>query len=85
MVPVPAEADEDARRRVRERAELVAERVGLVNRIGAVLATLGAREYKPLRRVRRQRLGELRTALGDSLPAHARAKIVRMLDCLEFC
>ena len=83
MVPVPAEADEDARRRVRERAELVAERVGLVNRIGAVLATLGAGEYNPLRRDRRQRLGELRTALGDSLPAHARAKIARMLDRLE--
>jgi transposase len=68
MVPVPAEADEDARRRVRERAELVAERVGLVNRIGAVLATLGAGEYKPLRRDRRQRLGELRTALGIRCP-----------------
>ena len=68
---------------MRERAELVAERVGLVNRIGAVLATLGAGEYNPLRRDRRQRLGELRTALGDSLPAHARAKIARMLDRLE--
>jgi len=42
MVPIPAEADEDARRCVREREELVAERVALVNRIGAVLATLGA-------------------------------------------
>jgi transposase len=83
MVPIPAEADEDARRRVRERAELVAERVGLVNRIGAVLATLGVGEYNPLRRDRRQRLDELRTALGGSLPMHARAKIVRMLDRLE--
>ena len=83
MVPIPAEADEDARRRVRERAELVAERVGLVNRIGAVLATLGVDEYNPLRRDRRQRLDELRTALGGSLPTHARAKIVRMLDRLE--
>jgi len=83
MVPIPAEADEDARRRVRERAELVAERVGLVNRIGAVLATLGVGEYNPLRRDRRQRLDELRTALGGSLPTHARAKIVRMLDRLE--
>lgn len=64
-------------------AELVAERVGLVNRIGAILATLGAGEYNPLRRDRRQRLDELRTALGDSLPTHARAKIVRMLDRLE--
>jgi transposase len=32
MVPVPDEADEDARRCVRERAELVSERTGLVNR-----------------------------------------------------
>jgi transposase len=83
MVPIPAETDEDARRRVRERAELVAERVGLVNRIGAVLATMGVGEYNPLRRDRRQRLDGLRTALGDPLPTHARAKIVRMLDRLE--
>jgi transposase len=83
MVPMPTEADEDARRRVRERAELIAERVGLVNRISAILATLGTGEYNPLRRDRRQRLDELRTALGDSLPTHARAKIVRMLDRLE--
>jgi transposase len=82
MVPIPTEADEDARRRVRERAELVAERVGIVNRIGAVLATLGVSEYNPIRRDRRQRLDELRTALGGSLPTHARAKIVRMLDRL---
>ncbi len=44
MVPIPTEADEDARRCVREREELVAERVALVNRIGAVLATLGVGE-----------------------------------------
>ncbi len=83
MVPIPAEADEDARRCVRERAELVAERVALVNRIGAVLATLGAGDYNPLLRNRRQRLDELRTALGTSLPPHARAKISRMLDRLD--
>jgi len=83
MVPVPAEADEDARRGMREREELLAERVGLVNRIGAILATLGVGEYNPIRRDRRQRLDELRTAIGGSLPTHARAKIVRMLDRLE--
>ncbi len=33
--------DEDARRSVRERTELLSDRVGLTNRIGAVLATLG--------------------------------------------
>ena len=41
MVSVPDEADEDARRCVRERTELISERIGLTNRIGAVLATLG--------------------------------------------
>jgi transposase len=83
MVPTPTEADEDARRCVRERSELVAERISLVNRIGAVLATLGTGEYNPLRRDRRQRLDELQTALGDSLPTNAHAKIARMLDRLE--
>ncbi len=83
MVPVPAEADEDARRGMREREELLAERVGFVNRIGAILATLGVGEYNPIRRDRRQRLDELRTAIGGSLPTHARAKIIRMLDRLE--
>jgi len=34
MVPIPDQTDEDARRAVRERGELVAERVALVNRIG---------------------------------------------------
>jgi transposase len=83
MVPIPSEADEDARRAVRERKELVSERISLVNRIGAVLATLGVQGYNPLRRDRRLRLDALRTGLGDPLPVNARAKIVRMLDRLE--
>ena len=83
MVPIPSEADEDARRHVRERAELVTERVALVNRIGAVLATLGVGDYNPLLRNRRERLDALRTALGTPLPAHARAKIGRLLDRLD--
>jgi transposase len=83
MVPIPDEADEDARRCVRERAELLAERVGLVNRIGAVLATLGVCDFDPLRRNRRERLDALITALGTPLPPHARAKITRMLDRLD--
>ena len=48
MVPIPDEADEDARRCVRERTELLSDRVGLTNRIGAVLATLGVNDYNPL-------------------------------------
>ena len=83
MVPVPHEADEDARRCVRERTELISERVGLTNRIGAVLATLGVSDYNPLLRNRSRRLAELRTALGEPLPANAHAKIKRLLARLE--
>ena len=57
--------------------------MGLVNRIGAVLATLGAGDYNPLLQSRRRRLNELRTGLGEPLPPHARAKIERLLARLE--
>src|SRR5262249_47034874 len=80
MVPIPTEADEDARRRIRERGELVSERISLVNRIGAVLATLGVSDFNPLLRNRRQCLEELRTGLGTALPPHARAKVIRMIN-----
>jgi transposase len=83
MVPIPNEADEDERRCVREREELVADRISLVNRIAAVLATLGVRAFNPLRRDRRTRLETLRTALGDPLPPNARARILRILDRLD--
>jgi len=83
MVPIPDEVDEDARRCVRERTELVSERVGLVNRIGAVLATLGAGDYNPLLQNRRRRLAELRTGLGEPIPPNALAKIERLLARLE--
>ena len=83
MVPIPDEADEDARRCVRERSELLAERVGLTNRIGAVLATLGVSDYNPLLRNRKRCLAELRTGLGEPLPRNAHAKIERLLARLE--
>ncbi len=83
MVPVPEEADEDARHPGREREELIAERVAATNRIGGILTTLGVEGYDPLRRDRRGRLGLLRTALGEPLPANAEARIRRILDRLE--
>ena len=83
MVPVPDEADEDARRCVRERSELISERIGLTNRIGAILATLGVSDYNPLLRNRGRRLAELRTALGEPLPVNAHAKFKRLLARLE--
>jgi transposase len=47
------------------------------------VATLGVQGYNPLRRDRRPRLDASCTALGNPLPANARAKIIRMLDRLE--
>lgn len=83
MVPIPDEADEDARRSIRERTELISEHVGLTNRIGAVLATLGVEGYNPLLHSRRRRLVDLRTGLGEPLPPNALAKIERLLSRLE--
>jgi transposase len=83
MVPIPDEADEDVRRCVRERTELLSDRVGLTNRIGAVLATLGVNDYNPLLQSRRRRLAELRTGLGEPIPPNALAKIERLLARLE--
>jgi len=83
MAPIPDEADEDARRSVRERTELLSERVGLTNRIGAILATLGVNDYNPLLQSRRRRLAELRTGLDQPIPPNALAKIERLLARLE--
>src|SRR6202035_6140632 len=66
-----------------ERTELISERVGLTNRIGAVLATLGVSDYNPLLRSRHRRLTELRTGLGEPLPRNAQAIIERSLARLE--
>ena len=83
MVPVPDEADEDARHLVREREDLIAERIGLTNRIGAILVTLGAEAFDPLRRDRRTRIEAIRTALGHPIAEHAKARIMRLMGRLE--
>jgi transposase len=83
MVPIPGEAEEDGRRPLRERQDLVRERLAITNKIDGVLATLGVGGYRPLRRDRRERLEALRRPGGDPLPAHARARLARLLDRLE--
>jgi transposase len=49
MVPIPSEADEEARRAYREREDLTGERRSIVNKIDGILATLGVKGYKALR------------------------------------
>jgi transposase len=77
VVRVPSVAQEDARRRSRERTRLVVERGQHSNRIKGLLMTLGVRDFEPTRRDWQERLGGLRTADGHELPACLKAEITR--------
>ena len=83
MVPIPSEADEEARRAHREREDLICERRSIVNKMGAILATLGVKGFKALRRDRREQLSRLRQPGGDAIPQLARARLERLLERLE--
>ena len=83
MVPIPSEADEEARRAHREREDLTRERRSIVNKIDGILATLGVKGYKALRRDRREQLKCARQPGGDPIPQKAKARIERLLDQLD--
>jgi transposase len=83
FVRVPEVEEEDARRPHRELARLTKERVGHANRIKALLALHGVRDYRPLRRDRREALADLRTGYGEPLPDYCRREIERELSRLE--
>jgi transposase len=83
MVPIPDEADEEARRAHREREDLTGERRAIVNRIGGILATLGVKGYRALKGDRREQLALLRQPDGDRVPQAARIRIERLLDRFE--
>jgi len=83
MVPIPSEVDEEARRAHREREDLTGERRSIVNKIDGILATLGIKGYKALRRDRREQLNCARQPDGDPLPPKAKARIERLLDRLD--
>ena len=83
MVKAPTPEEEDRRRLGRERKVLIAERVKHVNRVKGLLFSQGVSGYEPLRRDRRQRLDELTTGDGRSLPMHLKTQITRELDRLR--
>src|SRR4029077_8998271 len=64
MGRVPTIAEEDAKRRNRERECLVGERTRIVNRIKATLARLGIRNFKPTLRKAAERLATVHTPEG---------------------
>ena len=83
MVVPPSVAQEDYRRRPRERTELVAERTRLTNRIGSLLANQGIAGFKPLKKGAPRELDALRTGDGHELPPHLRTTIARILHRIE--
>jgi len=83
MVKAPTPEQEDRRRICRERKVLTTERICHVNRIKGLLFAQGVTDYEPLNRDRRDRLEELVTGDGRSLPPHLKAQISRELDRLE--
>ena len=66
VVHVPTPAQEDARRRSRERARLIVERGQHTSRIKGLLMTQGIRDFEPTRRDWQARFEALRTP--DDLP-----------------
>jgi transposase len=77
VVHVPSPAQEDARRRSRERARLVVERGQHVSRIKGLLMTQGIRDFEPTRRDGPARLEALRTPDGQELAPCLRAEVLR--------
>src|SRR5712691_7898569 len=77
MARVPSVAEEDARRRTRERARLVKERGAHVNRIKALLHGQGIGDMQPVRAGFVAGLAQRRTGGGHALPPALVAGIAR--------
>src|SRR5215207_10967821 len=77
VVHGPTPAQEDARRRSRERARLIVERGPHTSRIKGLLMTQGLRDFEPTRRDWQARFEALRTPDGLPLAPCRRAELLR--------
>jgi transposase len=84
MAAIPSLEEEDAKRPSRERESLVGERTRIGNRIKSALARLGIRGFKPGLRKAAERLAQLRTPEGTSLPPNTLAELSRDMARLRF-
>ena len=84
MAAIPSLEEEDAKRPSRERESLVSERTRIGNRIKSTLARLGIRGFKPGLRKAVERLDQLRTPEGTSLPPNTVAELRRAMVRLRF-
>jgi transposase len=84
MAPVPTIAEEDAKRRNRERECLVGERTRIVNRMKGTLTRLGIGNFKPTLRKAAERLATLHTPEGSALPRNVSAELQRDMSRLRY-
>ena len=77
MVTIPTMAEEDARHPSRERENLINERTRIKNRMTSALVRLGIRGFKPHLRRASERLADLRTAEGTTLPTNMSEELRR--------
>lgn len=80
MVSIPTLAEEDAKRPSRERQILVSEQSRIVNRMKAVLARLGIRNFNPKLKKASERLDGLRTAEDEPIPPNTLAELRRDME-----
>ena len=84
MAAIPTLEEEDAKRPTRERAQLVGERTGIVNRMKAALVRLGIRGFNRKLRKAPGRLTALRTPEGCPIPPNTLAELQREMAHLRF-
>ena len=83
MVRVPTPEEEDRRRLCRELKSLIGERIRHANRLKGLFFAQGIAGYEPRRPDRRERLEELCTGDGRSVPTHLKALALREIEVLE--
>jgi transposase len=80
MVAIPTIRDEDAKRPNRERETLVREQSRIINRMKATLIRLGIRGFNPKLKKAAERLEELLTPEGESIPPNTLAELRRDIE-----
>ena len=80
MVAVPTSAEEDAKRPHRERETLVGEQSTIINRIKGTLARLGIRNFNPKLKKAPERIENVRTPEGESVPPNTLAELRRDME-----
>jgi transposase len=77
MATIPTFTEEDDKRPHRERETLVGEQTTIINRVKATLTRLGIRNFDPKLEKAPERLEELRTPEGESIPPNTLAELKR--------